>query len=470
MITRNALISVLILIAGLITGYFTFRLSTGSPLFNMDRLEFTQWPGSASQSDTSAQRFYGSSQELSHIYFASKSDFQEVVDGGIRAMKECSSQRELLLRSRDTLATSSEEIDRQIKELEYKMELFRLLDYYTNYFMHYYRWIDTGELPSSVSYKLSMGQFRATVVYHREKYEAKANPPGMKLEELLAGTRVTEQTSRAVRWARVLTVILLFMLVMGIPRFIRDRGFRRFSGSLYFDALFRPHKISDLNAWHSISRMAVALTILYLFGGVILSSFSSWLFPVILGTLGVLPVLFLTMVMGQPRKSAEIVVSLMAPKILIMLVVLLVVAVRGPMFFWYHFWVSPLFRSLFLAVFMMLIFHKFHVNSVLARKWSHRNRLGAATMVGMAFGIQLLLAGVLMQVFGLEESLLALNRDLLLLPGGGPEQAGIAIWLGWTPNLPLRIIVLGGITFTASMLIFLFNKNKLIPSSSRSLA
>jgi len=455
--------------AGLSAGYFAFRISRESPAFTMQESGFTPWTASASEPDTIAQHFYGSSQELSHLYYAAKSDFQEVVDGGIRALREASIQRDLLFRSRDTLRSSSEELDRQIRELEYKTDLLRLMDYYTNYFMHYYRWIDAGALPSSISYKLSMGQFRATLAYHQEKYESKANPPGMDLEELLAGTGVSGQTNRAVRWARVLTVVLLFMLVMGIPRFIRDRGYRRFAGTLYFDALFRPHKVSDLNAWHSIRRMAAAMIIFYLFGGVILSSFSSWLFPVVLGSLGIFPVLFLTTVMDQSRKSTEIVVSLMAPKVLIMLSVLLVVAVRGPMFFWYHFWVSSLFRALFLAVLLMLIFHKFHVNSVLARKWSHRNRRGAAAMVGMAFGIQLLIAGVLVQVFGLEESLHALNRDLILLPGGGPGHVGIAGWLGWPRNLQIGIILIGSTTLIISMLVFLFNKNKIIPTSIRSL-
>lgn len=456
--------------AGLSAGYFAFRMCKGSPAFKVQESGFTRWPASASASDTTFHHFYGSSQELSHIYYALKSDFQEVVDGGTRALKEASSQRDELLALRDTASLDPEQFDRQIESLEYKTELLRMLDYYTHYFMHYYRWIDTGALPSSVSYKLSMGQFRATVAYHREKYEDKANPSGMDLEELMDGTRVTRQTNRAVRWARVLTVVLLFMLVMGIPRFIRDRDYRRFSATLYFDALFRPHKISDLHAWHSIGRMAAALIILYLFGGVILSSFSSWLFPVVLGSMGMLPVLFLTKVMDQRRKSREIVVSLMAPKVLIMLTVLVVVAVRGPMYFWYHFWVTPLFRALFLSVFVMLIFHKFHVNSVLARKWSQRNRRGAAAMVGMAFGIQLLLAGVLLQAFGLEESLIALNRDLLLLPGGGPGHTGITGWLGWPQDLPIWVIALGGITHIISLLVFLFNKNKLIPTSARSFA
>ena len=466
MITRNAQISILVLMAGLITGYFAFRMSSGSRAFNMENREFSTLFGTESITDTSTLKFYGSSLELSHIYNASKSDFQEVVDGGIHALRETSVQRDLLLRSRDTATSGQEEYDRRIESLEYKTELLSLLDYYTNYFMHYYRWIDTGDMPSSVSYKLAMGQFRATVGYHQEKYKEKPNPPGTDLEDLLTGTAVAGQTNRAMRWARVLAVVLLFMLIMGIPRFIRDRGYRKFAGSLYFDALFRPHMVSDLNAWHSISRLAVSLIILYLFGGVILSSFSSWLVPVVLGLLGLLPLVFLTLVMDNSRKSAEIIVSLMAPKVFILVMVIAIAAVRGPMYFWYHFWVSQLFRALFLAVFVMLIFHKLHVNMVLTRKWSHRNRRGATSMVGMATGLQLLVAGILLSWFGLEESLLSLNDDLLILPGGGSDSPGITGFLGLSPELPFWLMIFSGILVLISLLVFLFNRKRIIPSSS----
>jgi len=273
-----------------------------------------------------------------------------------------------------------------------------------------------------------------------------------------------------VRWARVVTVVLLFMLIMGIPRFIRDRGYRRFGGSLYFDALFRPHKISDLNAWHSISRLALTLFLLYVFGGVILSSFSSWLVPLVLGTLGLLPVLFLTLIMGNGRRSGEILVSLMAPKVLILAAILGIVAVRGPMFFWYHFWVSETFRALSMSVFVMLIFHKLHVDAVLARKWSHRNRRGAASMVGMALSLQFLLCGFLLWVCGPEKSVLTLNGDLNLLPPGGSVSPGIASWLGESRGLPGRLMIFAGMFLAINLLVFLFNRKGPDHLSPRNLA
>jgi len=107
---------------------------------------------------------------------------------------------------------------------------------------------------------------------------------------------------------------------------------------------------------------------------------------------------------------------------------------------------------------------------VLARKWSHRNRRGAASMVGMATGLQLLVVGFLLFAFGMEESLFALNSDLLLLPGGGSDNPGIASWLGLSPELPGMVMVIAGIILVISLLVYLFNKKSLIPSSTRSFA
>jgi hypothetical protein len=414
--------------------------------------------------------FHGSSLELSHLYINSAADFQQVLDAGGRKLKAISAEKELLLAQKDTLSDPNEDLDRQIHALEYDMDLSRLLDYYTHYFMHYYRWIDQGDRSSAVSYKLAMGQFWATEDYHRNKYGGDKGPEGIDFDQLHHSTRVTEQTDRAVRWAKVLVVILLFLLVMGIPRFIRDRGYRKFAATLYFDALFRPHKVSDMNAWHSVNRMAAILVLLYLFGAVILSSFSSWLIPLVLGSLGLLPVIIILILANNKKSSATILISLMAPKILIMLSVLAVMAVRGPMFFWYHIWISNVFRALFLAIFMMLVFHKYHVHIILARKWSHRNHRGSAAMVGMAAGVQGTVVSLMFLGFGSEATLLALNRELFLLPERGPEGQSLFECLGLSADFPWWLLIFSGIVLIISFLIFLFNRKPLTQTSRSGLA
>jgi hypothetical protein len=143
-------------------------------------------------------------------------------------------------------------------------------------------------------------------------------------------------------------------------------------------------------------------------------------------------------------------VTLMGPKLLTVSIILLVVAVRGPSYFWYQMWVSDLFKVLFFSLFIMVLFRKFQVYAVLVGKWSGKSRLASAGMVCNVLGIQLVLAGLALKIFGLERSLTALNNDLLVLPGGLSKIMGITTHLGIPLELPMWILYLGSALFVIS--------------------
>jgi hypothetical protein len=180
-----------------------------------------------------------------------------------------------------------------------------------------------------------------------------------------------------------------------------------------------------------------------------------------MGFLSLVFVLILALIMNTGRNLPKIFVALMAPKMIILSFILVIVAIRGPMYFWYQFWISDLFRLFFLSLFIMLLFRKFQVYIVMGRKWGHRNRTGAVAMVFMVLGIQLLLAGLALQLIGLEESLTALNNELLVLPGGLSKIMGITTHLGIPPELPRWIIFMASGLGGCSFLIFLFNRKVL---------
>ncbi|MEA3462738.1 MAG: hypothetical protein U9R49_12705, partial [Bacteroidota bacterium] len=288
-----------------------------------------------------------------------------------------------------------------------------------------FRWLDTGDGQSAVQYKLSLGQFKATLDYTIENQGRDPVLLPGKIENLQQFVRIAKQSDRTIRWARVMVVVLLFLLVMGIPRFIRSIGYKRFAASLYFDAVFRPMLLSDLNAWYSTQRMAVAFLGLYLFAWVVCSSFISWRIPLILGTLGLIPVIMYTLFSHSSEKLPSRFLSFMAPKMLLLIPVLGIVALRGPNFFWHRIWGMELFRMFFFSLTTLLIFHKLRVNMILIRKWTHGSRGGSAALVFLALGIQLLVTGTLLYSFGPEESLATLNSEVQLLPGtliGSPSE------------------------------------------------
>jgi hypothetical protein len=402
-----------------------------------------------------------SSSVFSNIYYITRNHFQEVLDEGRAAVRGSIAMKEELLEAQALVSRNREAYGQLVAATDYQIELFRLLDYYRQYFMHFYRWLDTGDPGSSARYKLALGQFRAVMDSYEQHYAADLSTLGMDFEEVRAGLEVAENTPRSVRWARLCITVSLFLLLLGIPGIVRDRAGRRFAGSLYFDSLFRPRLISGLSLYHNSSRVAVLMVFLYLLALVVFSAFTSWLFPLVAGGLGMGYVLLLARWIRPARGYSRTLITLMGPRLLTMVLILFFVAVRGPFFFWYRMWVSDLFRLFFFALFIMLLFRRFQVYTLLAGKWSGRRAGFAPAAVFSALGLQLAAAGLLLQLFGLERSLTALNRELLVLPGGLSKILGITTHLGIPLSLPWWILSLGAAMLLITLPVHVVRKVRL---------
>ena len=281
-----------------------------------------------------------SSSVFSNIYCITRDHFQEVLDEGRSAVQGAAGLKNLLLEAEDHITLNREDFKMLVASVDYEIELFGLLNLYRQFFMNYYRWLDTGDGQSRVDYRLALGRFKAKVQYHEEKFSGDLNTLGMDFEEVKTGISIAENTGMSVRWARIIVTVAAFLLVMGIPGFIRDRAHRKFAGTLYFDTIFRPHRISELNAYHGTRRLVVFLLTLYLLGLVVFSSFSSLTFPLYFGLLSLVYVAFLSLFMKTGMNLDRILLVILAPKMIILLLVMLVAAIRGPLYFWYQFWVS----------------------------------------------------------------------------------------------------------------------------------
>lgn len=357
---------------------------------------------------------------FSNMYYISRHKFQAVIDEGLEAVKGAIAMKDALLEVRDRVEHNLDDYELLLASVDYEIELFRLLDYYRQFFMHYYHWIDTGDLQSKISYQLALGQFKAVMDFHEQKYGKNLNTLGMDFTEIRTGIKIVEKTAASVRWAKVVVVIFVFLLIMGIPGTVRDRANRKFAGTLLFDSIFRPHLISGLNLYHGTRRLAFFLVVLYLLSLLIFSSFSSLLFPACIGGLGLLYVFSLTLLINRGRKTARILVSLMASKVLIMVGILAIVAIRGPLYFWYLFWTSDLFKILFISLLVMMIFRKFQVYQILCGNWNREKGQASKSLVFTMLGVQILVLGVALLIFGLEESLTAFSIELLALPADLP--------------------------------------------------
>lgn len=370
---------------------------------------------------------------------------------GSNAIREAARRRNLLSQARDRVTDNHVAYDRLILQSERTVDLLRLQDYYSQFYLHYHRWLDTDDAQSAVQYKLSLGQFKATLDYVLDKHQEDSPLSPGEVEELRKAVQIVEQSNQSIRWARVVVVVLIFLLLMGIPRLIRDNGNRRFAGTLYFDSVFRPNLISSLNRWHSTQRLAPAFLLLYLFSLVICTSFISWKIPLVFGALGLIPVILLTALSDKKQKLSALLISFMAPKMLLLILVVGIVAVRGPNFFWNQIWGAEVFRGVIFSLLFMLIFRKLHVYMILARKWSNSTQSASAAMVWLAIGIQILLAGTLLFWFGPKESVLALNREVLFLP----ERL-----LGSPANLLNILMIIAGIMTAGTLLVYILSKKR----------
>ncbi len=381
-----------------------------------------------------------SSAVFSNIYHITRDNFQSVIEEGFEAVKGAIALKDLLLEVHDHVEFNQDKYDLLLASVDYEIELFRLLDYYRQFFMHYYSWIDTGDPHSNVSYKLAMGQFKAMMDFHEKKYGKNLQALVMDFDETKTGVSIAEETPSSVRWAKVVVVLFLFLLVMGIPGAVRDRANRRFAGTLLFDSIFRPNLVSGLSIYHGTRRLAFFLVAIYILSLVIFSAFTSMLFPLCVGGLGLFFVVMLTLIINRGKEIAKVLVSLMASKVLIMCAILVVVAIRGPLYFWYLMWTSDLFKILFFSLFAMLLIRKFQVYTILSRKWSGKRGSASGVLVVVLLGVQTLIAGAALWIFGLERSLTALNNELLVIPTGLSKIMGITTHLGIPLQLPLWMV------------------------------
>jgi len=395
-INRNSLVGFIVLLAGLAVGYLTSMGVSSLHDHLLSEFPDTSIDGALEEPSIAS---------LSTIYDHSRAQFSSVLNQGSEAVREAANK----------ISTPGES-EQMIRKAEIELDLLRLKDFHRQFFMHYFRWLDTGNAQSSVQYKLALGQFEATLDYLTEKYGNQSLLTPRQEADLKSSVHIPEQTNRTIRWARVVVMLLLFTLVLGIPHMIRDSGHKKFAGSLVFDSLFRPNHISELNRWHSVQRMAPLLIILYLFSLVVFTSFSSWRIPVLFGTLGLIPVILLAGLSRNRGKWPEMVVSFMAPRLPVIILLLVVVAIRGSGFFWYRVWGAEQFRMIMIALLSMLLFRKFHTNIILTRKWSNCTSGKSVAMVLMSMGLQFLVAGILLFWFGSGESLSILNSELMLLP------------------------------------------------------
>jgi hypothetical protein len=130
---------------------------------------------------------------------------------------------------------------------------------------------------------------------------------------------------------------------------------------------------------------------------------------------------------------------------------LAVLAVRGPGRYWLQFWTAPTARSVYICVAFAAFGWLFVATGLVLRdRHALRRRRVAGTLL-VAAGTPLALLGGLVTAMGLERALTVWNDQLALLPWGLSRILGITVHLGIPADLPaaaaaagLLLMTLGG--------------------------
>jgi hypothetical protein len=185
------------------------------------------------------------------------------------------------------------------------------------------------------------------------------------------------------------------------------------------------------------------------------SIFSSFLSPSLLSlTVLLLLAVLAPILVVYGRSSGRAWAALAGPQLLVTGLVLVPVAIRGPLFFWQQALFNPDFRTIFIPLF------------TLAATWPafaaytfHRNRhrrLPALARVTISVGAAITMAAAAAFLIGTERAISAINYELALLPFALSRTLGLTTHLNVTDRLTVFVAVAAAATaFGASALIWL---------------
>jgi hypothetical protein len=135
------------------------------------------------------------------------------------------------------------------------------------------------------------------------------------------------------------------------------------------------------------------------------------------------------------------------------LLLLAVLAVRGPGHYWFEFWTDPLARTIYISVAFALFLWV-----PVAAGWALGLQLGvgrAAGVVLAAAGLVLAALGGFLSMIGLEQALTVWNDEMSLLPWGLSRILGLTVYLEIPASTPLYAAVAGGVLLLIGLLLTL---------------
>lgn len=390
----------------------------------------------------------GDTAALSVIHHASRDRVGEAIAAGEQAIAGAQEMLDAIAATDPETWKDPEARDRMIHALEYEVDLFRTLGAFRAAFLSYYDWLATGSGQAWADWLTHKQAYDAVLADHQAVYAGDLDTPAYEFFAVDAGFAHAERTRSSQVVTGVVLLSILAVIVVGSPLGRRWHGTRW--GEVAHGlvrGMVVPWRLAGGRS--RVLVWAVPAGLLVLSRG----AFSGWLsWSYLLATLGSMLLLTLTArVLIRGRDPFALYAAVGGALLLKTLLLSAVVVFRGPLFYWYQFWVAEQFRTVYVTIGVAAFLWLFWVTYVVMRSAYGCGRPRALGRVLVCVAVPALALGALMQTSGLEASLTTFNNQMALLPLGLSRILGITVHLGIPASIPVYLVavavagVLGGV-------------------------
>ncbi|SCG72785.1 hypothetical protein [Micromonospora humi] len=323
---------------------------------------------------------------------------------------------------------------RFVDTLDYQVDLFETLAAYRTMVLRHAQWLDTGSADAYADWRSAAGSYREARDRHRQRYGGDVDLPAYRFTAADLGARRADRDPAMAWAARALLVLVAAVVVLGL----RGRGPGGPAARALLLGALRPWRTAGLPA--SASRLDRALV--WLVPAVVLVAsrlvFTWFAAPAhLLVTLGGWALFALVARLAVGRRDPFALWAVVGGVALLRSVLLLaVLAARGPGGYWMVFWTAPGRRAVYLTVAVAAFCWLFVATALVLRDRYGVTRRRAAGLVLAAAGVPLAVLAGLVAWIGPERALTVWNDQMALLPWGLSRILGITVYLGIPASLP----------------------------------
>ncbi|MEL4319916.1 hypothetical protein WJX64_12945 [Leifsonia sp. YIM 134122] len=399
----------------------------------------------------------GDSAVLDVIYHVSKPELEQAIAEGDAAVETAKSMRDAIAATDAGTWRDDTLREHFVDTLDYQVNLFQTLGSYRTMVLRHAQWLDTGSDAAYSEWAQAKTAFQGFAAVHEANYAGDVDLPAYNLTAARIGMeRATLDLPMA--WlARVVLVLLGLWLALGI---LAGRApFSRWPGATAARALWlvgtRPWRATDAVA--GLSRLSKVLLVVVPAALLVVSrGILTWFIAPthLLFTLAAWLVFAAGIALVMRKLSPWPIIAAAGGAIALRVILLLaVLAVRGPGYYWFGFWTDPLARTLYITVAFALF-----AWVLVAVGWSLAGQIGGRRATGAVLGssgLVLVLLGGFLGVVGLEQALTIWNDQMALLPWGLSRILGLTVYLEIPASTPWYAAAFGALLLVIGALLAL---------------